>query len=104
MCRPHTPERRPVWVKPRAFTNARTERHGGAACWINASLQAFFAPLALKDVLSQRWEALALDDRHAHQQAIDDRQIHFEHETPGHRLMDLPHCLRKVRHSNSGWA
>ena len=67
-----------------------TESHGDNSCWINASLQALFAPLAFKDVLTQLWEAIPLDDRRAHQRAIDERQVRFGHEHPGPRLVNLP--------------
>ena len=81
--------------KPRAFINANQLRHssskpGGGSCWINAGLQAMFAPLALKKALSLLWHELPLEVRRTQQQQIDNRKVRYRNERPGPRLVDLP--------------
>ena len=77
--------------KPRAFNNAKGIRDGGGSCWINAALQALFAPCALKTLFSELWHDLPLDERRTQQQRIDSTgKIRFRNEQPGPRLGDLP--------------
>ena len=38
-------------LKPRAFFNALRERGGGGSCWLNAAVQALWAPIAIKEAL-----------------------------------------------------
>ena len=38
-------------IKPRALVNMITEEGGGGSCWINAALQALWAPVSIKEAL-----------------------------------------------------
>ena len=76
--------------KPRAFANELHERGGGGSCWINAVLQALFAPLAMKAALARMWSTLPLEQRTMQQQKVKNHRPRFGHEDPGPRLLDLP--------------
>ena len=76
--------------KPRAFKHARHIRDGGGSCWINAALQALFAPRALKTLFSELWHDLPPAERRTQQRRVDNNnRIRFRHEKLGPRLGDL---------------
>ena len=78
--------------KPRAFENAIPERGGWGSCWINAALQAMFAPLAFKAAFTRLWYALPLEKRHELQRRVDHSQPRYPNpdEAPGLRLVNIP--------------
>ena len=43
---------------PRPFYNAMHERGGGGSCFLNAALQALFAPPPIKEALAQLWRSM----------------------------------------------
>ena len=50
-------------TRPRPFYNAMRRRAGGGSCWMNAALQALFAPTAVKWVLKQLWREMPSERR-----------------------------------------
>ena len=51
-------------IKPRAFVNAVSGPRGGeGSCWINAALQAIFAPTRFKELLREEWSRIDAYER-----------------------------------------
>ena len=75
---PHTNQ------KPRAFGNAIHEEDGGSgSCWVNAALQALFAPSRCKEALAHMWSCTLPQHRERLlQKALDDRVRKAQIPTP----------------------
>jgi uncharacterized UBP type Zn finger protein len=66
------------------------ERGGGGSCWINATLQALWGPVAVKDALKDIGERMSVEERHSMESVLFQRRsLNNDLWIPGSRLSEV---------------
>jgi len=78
------------------------ERGGGGSCWINATLQALWGPVSVKDALKDIGERMNVEDRRRMESALSQRRLPINDLwTPGLRLLDVAQRVGPRRREES---